>query len=385
MRTFKCGPHIPMRRLLTILCLLSTGAIAQQPGFAKIIKGDSVVLFLTPGFNVTDSSCAANKRFVRIDEKGYFNSHFIDTNINNEPAGMGTYIYGKRHGRFETYHANGKPASKGSYADSRPVGTWEFFRENGLPERTLNFDGGDVKIIRVVDEDGDIIVNDGNGTFRGALYEPHDQRLRQPFVAKGDVLNGRPHGKWKLLSPDGRVEYKEEYDNGYFVEGRMTAVDQSSTKKYSAQPRVNSFFVPTHIETVEMMTMLRCDQIEAYEEPREQYNFDWDRFSGNLKEKIKTIVEDDVRTGRYQRQYQLGDNYLTIKFSTDKEGKPINFTQLTSWGAQFYFAFTSAIKMQTRFQPNTKEVYFHFKFSFRDGFLYSTAYGFSGSPNYYFR
>lgn len=360
-------------------------ATAQRNSYARVIKGDSTVLFLSSSFNITDSTCASYKRYVRINENGEFNSSFVDVDLENNTIGAGKYVHGKKEGPFEIRHRNGKVACRGSYVDNKRSGTWEFFRENGVPERTLNFAGGEGLVIRQVNEDGDVIVNNGNGEFEGALYENYDSHLRRALDGKGQIVQGRRHGKWKALSVDGRLEHKEEFENGRFLNGKMAATNGSMSEKYTNRSRLHDFDIPTYLYSVEQLIYVRCDQLEAFEGTGEKYEFDWNKFSINLKDKIRTVVANDVQTGRYQRDYMIGDNYFTVRFATNEEGKAVGFQQTTPWGSQFFHPITSTIRLQTKFRPNIKAIYFHFKFSYKDGLLYTINFQFSEQQMQNFR
>jgi antitoxin component YwqK of YwqJK toxin-antitoxin module len=288
----------------------------------------------------------------------------------------GNYLHGKKHGYFEIYHPNGKLSCKGNYLNDRPIGQWEFFYEDESPERILNITESDTLLMRFVDKKGNLKVIEGNGEFNGTVAG--NASISSAAIAKGKIENGKPHGKWTSTIYNA-VLCTEEFDHGKFIRGISPNSPLDGKKEYKDKSFINSFFLPNYLKFVETFRVAECADPVLYSSKK--YAFDIQRFNSDLRLKIDRVLENDFRTGRAS-DYTIGNNYLTIQFSVNKEGKAENFKQLTPWGQQFFNSISSGISSQARFPEGTKTMFFHLKLYFPGGNSYRYSFQFSRNSSF---
>jgi antitoxin component YwqK of YwqJK toxin-antitoxin module len=216
------------------------------PSFYEIIQGDSVMMFFNAHNHFTSKSCASYTRYVRINSNnGNFNGYFEDVTSENLLLGKGSYVDGLKHGCFETYYPNGKIKVKGCYQQNIPDQQWDYFYENGLPERTLKFTGTDTLLVNFVDEKGNIAVSNGNGYFYGSVA---GSSKSDGLLAKGKVINGKPHGKW-TSTYFGNTYCKEEFNNGKLIRGVFPNARIGRT--HTSKSHLNTFLLDNYYEFLE--------------------------------------------------------------------------------------------------------------------------------------
>lgn len=113
----------------------------------------------------------------------------------------------------------------------------------------------------------------------------------------------------------------------------------------------------------------------------EKYSFDINKFNSFLRVKIDKIIENDFIIGNGS-DYSIGDYYLSIQFSVDKEGIAEDFVLLTGWGQKFFSSIKSTIKMFTKFNPNAKTMFFHLKLHIPGGNIYQYNFKFSNNRSF---
>jgi antitoxin component YwqK of YwqJK toxin-antitoxin module len=364
-----------LRLSLTILLVVFHQSISSgqnsPPKFYEIIENDSVMFFFNGRNMFVEKACADFVRYSRIDKDGFFHGYFDDLSIDNVLLGKGHYVHGRKHGYFEVHYPDGSMRCKGNYADDKPIGQWEYFYEDELPERTLKITDSDTLLIRFADKKGNVKVMDGNGEFNGPIAV--SQTPTNVVNAKGKIENGKPNGKWTSILVNNIVYCKEEFENGKFVRGTFPNAIAGS-KKYEHKSFLSKFMLGTYLYDLEVFRIEKCADSVMYSRPK--YNFDIQKFNADLRLEIDRVIESDFRTGNTE-QYQIGDNYLTIQFSINKEGRPEDLRLLSGWGQQFFHAISSSIKMRTKFPPNAKTMYFQLKLNFPGGASYQYRFRFS--------
>jgi len=360
---------------LIIALLLSQYTLFSQDkkiDFFKVIKGDSVMLFFNQNYFFSEKKCSEYTRYIRMDSVGDFNGYFEDLNQGNRLLGKGKYTHGKKQGSFEIYYLNGKIKCKGEYLDNNPIGQWDFFYENGLPERTLRITETDTLLINFYDDNNNLKIINGEGIFNGYVYYPS-----QKIIAKGKIVNGKPDGKWTSTYQNNIIFCKEEFKLGKFIHGIFP--NAILDKDYNNKSFLNTFFQQNYLTSLENFMTSRCPDslhINNYK----NFSFDMANFSSELRPKIAEVIENDIINGNTQ-DYSIGDFYVTVQFSTNKDGKAENFG-LISGGQQFFNSITTTIKMHARFLPLQDAMFFHLKLNFGEGFYYQYTIKFSKNSTF---
>jgi hypothetical protein len=362
-------------RLFLILFAFQLQHIAfgqnNTPIFYEVIKGDSIMMFFNDLGYVTEKKCRQFMRFTRIDTNGDFMGFYQDIRLDNAVLGKGYYSNGQKNGYFEFYHSNGKIESKGRYLNNIKIGEWEYFYNNGIPERTLKITESDTLMIKFVDEAGNLKVSNGNGIFSGFIED-------NSVKATGKIENGKPNGKWTSTF-QGKTYAVEEFNQGKLIKGSFPNAKASGRKEYKNKTFLNILIPSNYLNSVEKLRFEKCkDEVVNNTQKR---NFDIAKLRSDLRSKIGRIVEYDLKNER-TNDYVIGDNYMSIQFSTDEKGQAKDFLLLTSWGEQFFNPISSSIKSQVKFPPSIKILFFHLKLHFPGGYSYQSTFRFSDSRSF---
>jgi hypothetical protein len=346
--------------------------------FYEVVKDDSLMLFFNERNKFIEKKCADFTRYIRMDPEGNFNGYYEDLSNENTLRSKGRYVHGKKHGYFEIYYPNGKINCKGNYSNNVPVGQWEYFHDNELPERTITISESGIALTRFVDKKGNLKVIDGKGEFNGLVAG--NSVGSTSIIAKGKIEKGKPNGKWTSTVFNNVTYCKEEFDQGKLVRGVFPNAMLGGDEEYHDKPYLNTFFLVSYLNSLEEFKLEKCADSAKY--VSKPYSFDVQRFNSDLRIKIDKVIEQDFKTGK-SGDYLIGDNYLTIQFSVNNDGKPVDFVMLSGWGQQFYNTILSSIKMQTRFPANVKDMFFHLKLHFPGGFTYQYSFQFSKNSTYH--
>jgi antitoxin component YwqK of YwqJK toxin-antitoxin module len=364
--------RINLSAITVLVCLNCLAQNKDITFFYEVIKDDSLKMFFNERNHFIDKQCADYTRYVRINGKGDFNSYFEDLDKDNLTVGRGYYANGSKHGAFETYYPDGKVRVKGYFSNNMPAGQWEYFYENGLPERTLKFTGTDTLLVRFVDKKGNITVADGNGDFNGYVQGLSKYSNGNSLLAKGNVVNGKPHGKWTSTYFN-RMYAREVFDQGKLVRGSFP--EAQFNKPYFSRPHLNTFLLSNYFEALEDFRTERCADSSKYVSFK-KYSFDMQKFKSDLGTRIDQVIENDFRK-RDTKDYVIGDQYITVGFSVGKDGKPNNFSLVSTWGQQYFQAITTSIGLFATFPPYQKTMYFHLKLHLPGGVTYQYNFRFS--------
>ncbi len=346
--------------------LVSDPISAQQkkPIFFEIIRGDSVALFFNSEGTFTEKECAEFTRYIRVKESGDFNGYFEDYSTDNTLRTKGAYVNGIKHGYFEFYHPNGGTMSKGYYENNEPVGIWEYFYQTGVPERTLKITGSEVLLMRFVDVDGVVKIENGNGTYDGFSTRAQDFGAR----IKGNVVEGRPDGKWRVLSArDNSPIYMEKFDHGKMVKTSLISRKEMAD---NTPTLLCNFFTPNYLPNLEGFFFKECND-EYSDNPWRSLQI----LQMELTQKIDALIEKDIQK-RETGQYVFGDNYITIQFAVNKRGKAEDIALISQWGDHFFETIKSSIK-RGRFSTKNDTLYFRMRLSYAGGRKYRYTFKFS--------
>jgi hypothetical protein len=328
--------------------------------FFEVIKGDSVMLFFDDQQMFTDRHCASYIRFTRLDAQARFHGYFEDVSNENVLQARGYYEHGLRQGYFETYYQNGKVKWRGSYNRNIPEGVWQHFYLNGMPERTLTFTETDTLLTRFVDRRGNVTVESGNGWFKG--YVSAQLKIKVDLLAWGDIVNGKAHGKWESRYYD--TYCKEFYEHGKFIKGNFP---EEYNHRYTSGSHLNQFMLRNYLPGLEKFEVKICrDSCASIYDGK--YLFDIQRFNTELRTLIPLITT---------KHFATGNNFLSIQFRINAEGKPEAFKMISPWGADYYPILVEFINTHGSFPIDQKTMYFHMRLSIREGRVDWYDYSFS--------
>jgi antitoxin component YwqK of YwqJK toxin-antitoxin module len=355
----------------------------SDPKFYDMISNDSLMLYFNDLHEFVERQCANNVRYTRLTVNGDFSGFFEDRELVNDKVMMkGHYLEGKKHGKFEEYFPNGKTKSRGQYKDDKPFGIWEYFYENGLPERTLNITEIDTLVTRQLGKDGNLKVENGNGEFEALVQG--GQPGRSSIVAKGKIVNGKPHGEWTSLDA-GKMFAIELFEHGRFIKGSFPAAKRY--KDYQHTSFLKTFFLPNYLIKLERLELQTCstnvvntEAVTSTQQSGGKFKFNMNRFSSELRSRVDKLIKDDFKGGGNSNYQTI--NLVTIHFLINEEGKPYNYRLLSRFGDRFYATIISEIREHAVFSPDTKEMYFHLSLNFAGEFTYKYGFLFSKDREY---
>ena len=261
-------------RLLSLLLLLITLSTAKSQAqssivFYELILGDSVALYFNKDFMFTEKDCYDYVRRVRVTENGDFNGYFEDRGVDGKLLAKGAYSNGLKHGYFEIFYPHGSMYCRGYYENNRPVGNWEYYYPNRLLERVVTVTDSTVLLMRHVDEDGKVQVENGEGSFDGAVRLAREFRdlplfaqVENGMLATGKIVAGRPDGKWFIPEKSRQAYYTEKFDNGKLI--KSSRVSKRKMKTFKQRSRLDALYLDNHLTALEMFERESCSESQQY-------------------------------------------------------------------------------------------------------------------------
>lgn len=347
-----------MKLILIIALFFQLPQIAfSQDNFSyyEVIKDDSIMLFFNDKDKFVEKECAKGIRFTRVDTDANFNGLFTDVSRDGVLLSTGFYDHGKKNGFFQSYYANGKTKSKGKFVDNVPNGVWKYFYENGQPERTLQISSEDTLLISFYNKDGNQKVIDGNGEFNG--YVGNSVITQNSALANGDIVNGKPNGKWSSTIADNSYS-QEEFVNGEFVKGVFLNTRKGWDPNYTNRSILNAFFPGNYYLELEKFKFQKCKDSIHFRQPKSDFNSF--KFFSLMKARIADVIKTDFRENR-SGNYSIGENYMTVQFTVDEKGNAQNILMATTWGDQFLRVITTSLKSAEELPPSITPLYIHMK------------------------
>lgn len=360
--------------ILLIAVLTSLSVLAQkQVPYYEPISGDSVRLFLESmsmfgssrtGF--TGKNCAMGFRCTRISSDGYFDGPFKDFMNVGQALTMtaaGSYVEGRKEGRFTFYHRNGQVMTEGRFSDDEPVGSWRFQSTDGTLLMILTFDGGPTPRIEYMFDDKAkvVLVKDGNGEARFV------SQWETPYVISGRVKSGLPDGEWigEVTERVGTAQVKwvrrEVYREGKMIGGKK--FQSGRVTDVCCTPELAWIFPTPAVDELmylEQFPIEACqDQLlviapEELAPPRsaepvtDLYNFE---------SSLKSII-----LAKYQwRQVGEGfnptvpgneENRVVLQFDTNEKGRAVKIRLVSAFGREFYQPIKRSLETLTKWHPN---------------------------------
>lgn len=367
--------------LLSILTISLYGMSAQAQSsivFFELIMGDSVAMYFNRDYMFTEKDCYDYVRKIRVTENGDFNGYFEDRSIAGKLLARGSYLNGLKHGYFEIFYPHGSMYCRGYYENNQVVGNWEFYYPNGLLERVVTLTDSEVLLMRHIDETGTVQIENGAGTFNGAVRQARELRGLPAFAQRyngmlvsGKIVDGKADGKWFIPDRNRQAYYVEKFENGKLIKSSRTS--KRKMKGAQQNPKLNAFFLDNYLIELETFERESCNESQQYFFNR--YPNDLRAFSYDLRQKMNYVIDTDLRSDK-KEYYAPGDNFMSIQFSVNSKGKPYNIKLISEWGENFQKVAENTLN-KTVFSTNNKTMYFHLKLSYAGGYRYKYNFRFS--------
>ncbi len=199
-----------MKQILRILFIL-----LPLSGFAQQER----VIFYNTNWLITKQENAAFARSVMMPDtvakswtlrRVNFDGDVIDYFSNGKVLANGFYDKGVKRGHWQFFHFDGKPESSGAYENNRRVGEWKFWWPNGQLMNVLLYDSLGIKVIHSWNENGEQLVQHGNGKVSIKLEEDEKSKA----VLEGSYRNGLKDGLWRRTNSKGQSEIEQMFSNG---------------------------------------------------------------------------------------------------------------------------------------------------------------------------
>lgn len=343
--------------------------------FYKVIEGDSVAMFFNDNNKYVDRKCATYVRYTRLDKAGNFNGFFKDYQQNPSVLrSTGFYLNGRKNGIFTLFYANGKIQSRGEYVDNKPQGIWEFFHDNGLPERQMSITERDTLLVRLISENGKILVDNGEGEFEGLVSG--NFASKNEILAKGKILNGKPVGKWTSTLQNKSFCNEEFDDHGKFIKGVFPESQFQKKKPYQNKSFLANQIQANYLNSIEAINLEGCSDGRSNKSLK--LDFDANNFNDDLRKKLNELWIEDIRAHKYETYQEEETHYMTVEFDIENS-KFNNFKLITNWGSEFYNTVVWAIKRKVKPLEGTGKIYFHLRLISRGTQYYRWTFNFS--PN----
>jgi antitoxin component YwqK of YwqJK toxin-antitoxin module len=293
--------------------------LVQKPkSLSEVVKrlgGDTVVLYYNDRWQLVKPVCAFIFRISRLDSiKSAFVGRFTDYySLDSTKATEGTYVSGKKEGKFLFYFPNGQLAQTGVYKDDKKDGIWEYYYENGIKRQLLDFKNNEILINEFWDEEGKHLVKSGNGQWFGF---DSDERF---IKTSGEVLHGRRNGMWNnVIVSNKMITNREKYDEGKFLNGHMFSMINGK-ESY----KDNQFCIlekPLVFLTAEEFYIASCYRSRKNRWEFAKYPGGNEAFYGEIREKL-VLYEPIITRG-----------IIMVQTTVDRDGKMTNFKPVSNIG-----------------------------------------------------
>lgn len=275
---------------------------------------DTLIFYYNNAYQLVKPICATIFRISKVDTIiGTFTGDFTDYYQDSAIAVKGRYINGKKEGDFKLYFPNGQLNQEGKYVNNNKHGQWEYYYNNGAKHQTIDFRDKETLILEFWDEDGNKMVESGNGKWYG--YENSDKFTK----IAGNVINGRKSGKWKRDIPSKNFTMNiEKYEDGNFISGKETSmINGTVTYKDTMYCVVEQS--PKFI-TAELFELNKCYKMQNNKWEYAEYPGGMFTFYKEIKEKL---VLDQPYTTR---------GIIKIQMTINEKGKMTNFKPVSNIG-----------------------------------------------------
>lgn len=370
--------NVPASLLTILFVSLGPNLFGQSENspiqYYEVIDGDSIKLFFSRSYNLTDKSCYSMVRLTRVNEQGATTGVFQDYTKDGILMGTGEYKNGKKSGLFETYYSDRSIKSTGFFSEDAPYGDWYFFYENGSLDRHLRV-LKDTLLITALSVSGDTLVKLGKGAFKGKV---EILRSGSSGVAEGSIQNSKREGKWNTYflslreNNKGMLFTNEIFDQGSLVKGIYPKA--ISDKKYCCNSTFSLFLEDYYLRLEKASARIaKCkDDIEISAVAKIKSGLE--RFKRQLEEFIKeTSFQGPRRSGM-----------ISLKFTITPEGRLINFNNVSAIEPIYANKLAELIKRNVLWEPAFQKgkqvessMYFDLYYQFSD---HTYKYQFEFSP-----
>ena len=319
--------------ILLYICILNIKLLAQNTDSAdfdkrpssinEVIKqlgGDTVLFYYNDSWQMVKPVCATKFRITRVDSVSImFTGSFVDYYADSTVAVQGNYAKGKKEGNFKIYFPNDQVEQAGRYSNDNKQGIWEYYYANGNKKQIFDFKGNDILILQFWDEQGQHLVDSGNGNWYG--YEDAEKFMK----VTGKVVNGKKDGKWERSMPSRNfITNTEKYKDGNFINGKMTSFANGSEtyrdKVYCLVEQAPAFV------KAEQFQISQCFRTQNYIS-RDTMVFKEASFPGGMTRFYNEIKQRLVLRGSYHTPM-----LIQVRMTIDTKGEMTDFAVVTYTG-----------------------------------------------------
>jgi len=208
--------------------------VPKPPVYYESAPNGQTRFFYDDHYFLADKNCQfkAVERVANYDfPQRMFIGTFIDFNNEGRVVLRGSYLNGKKEGKFTAYHPNGHLKWEGTYIQDVPDGLWKYSYPDGKPLLEVEYGAEGIKIRNFWDRRGRQQVINGNGKYEFAIEaDGYNEFGYMRYNRKGKVVDGQPHGNWiiEYVFDDGKKEGAghEFYQHGRFIRGYESYKDE---------------------------------------------------------------------------------------------------------------------------------------------------------------
>ena len=283
----------------------------------KIQNLDTLIFYYNDRYQLVKPICATIFRISKVDTiLGTFSGDFTDYYQDSTIAIEGRYVNGEKEGNFNLYFPNGQLHQAGKYVNNYKQGKWEYYYHDGTKHQTLDFKKKETLILEFWDEDGNKLVESGNGEWYG--YETPEKFTK----IEGSVLNGRKSGKWKRSIPSRKFTMNtEKYEDGNFIKGKESSM-VNGTISYKDKMYCVVEQSPTFI-TAELFQLNRCYKMQ-------NNNWEFAKYPGGMLTFYREIHEKLVLNQPYTTR-----GIIKIHMTINEKGQMTNFKPISNIGYEY--------------------------------------------------
>lgn len=219
---------------LLFATFVSEAQTAYRLGDFIEISGNQVKFHFDEGAGMVDEDCASFYRIGRIDSSGWSLSGRVeDYFVSDKLAFEGYLKNGFLYGKAVYFYENGEEKMSGHFHNSQKVGLWKYYYDNGQLKKELEFDKNGLSIISFYTRGGRQKVENGRGKYAEELKH---YKSTSTYKVYGDVINGKPDGKWAMKNTGASLPFAYEvFSRGRFLHGVSQSMhdDHNEYKDYS--------------------------------------------------------------------------------------------------------------------------------------------------------
>jgi TonB family protein len=210
----RINPFIPGKLALTESFTRSPMLTRNDYPFMPFLPGADTLYFSEDGLKSGPEEAA----YFRVGDSAYLESpegNFREYYMNGQLRLLGSKYKDENHGRFTYFYPGGDTLKVGLYDRGKQTGEWRHYHNNGQPHLLEYYEEGVRYVEKCWNREGELILNNGDGIYQQFYLQSADQLLE-----KGTYRNYQKHGEWTGYYRDGRVSYREKYEDGKLIDGK---------------------------------------------------------------------------------------------------------------------------------------------------------------------